>query len=134
MRTEDREHGESGDRYDRVVVQLNEKWRVVECRAGIQWILQRRKSATAGSGWDGRSFCRSGEAIKRLARLHAQPIDPDALAVLDALPAWIEEARGDAGDQIEQDRELHRHQVEEVHQHGMGEKQVQRMQHREAAD
>jgi hypothetical protein len=42
----DRERGESGDGYDRVVVRLNAKWRIVECRAHIQWILQRRKSAS----------------------------------------------------------------------------------------
>jgi len=87
----DREHGESGDTYDRVVVRLNEKWRVVECRAGIQWILQRRKSASDGRGWSSRSFCRTSEAIRRLARQHATPIDPEALVVLDRLPEWIEE-------------------------------------------
>jgi len=87
----DREHGESGDIYDRVVVRLNEKWRVVECRAGIQWILQRRKSASDGGGWSSRSFCRTSEAIRRLARQHAKPIDPEALVVLDRLPEWIEE-------------------------------------------
>ena len=87
----DREHGESGDTYDRVVVRLNEKWRVVECRAGIQWILQRRKSASDGGGWSSRSFCRTSEAIRRLARRHAKPIDPEALVVLDRLPPWIEE-------------------------------------------
>src|SRR6516162_7754789 len=85
----DREHGESGDIYDRVVVRLNEKWRVVECRAGIQWILQRRKSASDGGGWSSRSFCR--EAIRRLAREHAKPIDPEALVALDRLPECIEE-------------------------------------------
>jgi len=89
----DREHGESGDIYDRVVVRLNEKWRVVECRAGIQWILQRRKSASDGGGWSSRSFCRTSEAIRRLARQHAKPIDPEALVVLDRLPPWIEEVR-----------------------------------------
>jgi hypothetical protein len=87
----DREHGESGDTYDRVVVRLNEKWRVVECRAGVQWILQRRKSASDGGGWSSRSFCRTSDAIRRLARQDAKPIDPEALVVLDRLPEWIEE-------------------------------------------
>ena len=87
----DREHGESGDGYDRVVVRLNAKWRIVECRAHIQWILQRRKNASDGGGWSSRSFCRTSEAMRRLARQHAKPIDPEALVVLDRLPPWIEE-------------------------------------------
>jgi hypothetical protein len=87
----DREHGESGDTYDRVVVRLNEKWRVVECRAGIQWILQRRKSASNGVGWSSRSFCRTSEALRGVVREHAGNIDPAAAAILAGLPAWIEE-------------------------------------------
>ena len=87
----DEEHGEGGDGYARVVVQLNDKWRVVVCRSGIQWILQRRKGD--GGGWAGRSFCRTGEAIKRVSRQHAGAIDAAALAVLDALPDWIEEMK-----------------------------------------
>jgi len=87
----DREHGESGDIYDRVVVRLNEKWRVVECRAGIQWILQRRKSASDGGGWSSRSFCRTSEALRRVAAEHAGAIDPEAQEALDRLPEWIED-------------------------------------------
>ena len=87
----DREHGESGDGYDRVVVRLNAKWRIVECRAHIQWILQRRKSASDGGGWSARSFCRTSEAMRRVAAEHAGAIDPEAQEALDRLPEWIEE-------------------------------------------
>ena len=87
----DREHGESGDGYDRVVVRLNAKWRIVECRAHIQWILQRRKSASDGGGWSARSFCRTSEALLRVAAEHAGAIDPEAQEALDRLPEWIEE-------------------------------------------
>ena len=87
----DQEHGESGDTYDRVVVRLNAKWRIVECRAHIQWILQRRKSASDGGGWSARSFCRTSEALRRVAAEHAGAIDPEAQEALDRLPEWIEE-------------------------------------------
>jgi hypothetical protein len=87
----DREHGESGDGYDRVVVRLHAKWRIVECRAGIQWILQRRKSASDGNGWSARSFCRTSEALRRVAAEHAGAIDPEAQEALDRLPEWIED-------------------------------------------
>jgi hypothetical protein len=75
-----------------VVVQLNEHWRIIVCRSNIQWILQRsyERRRDGERCWGPRSYCRTGEAIKRLARQHAGAIDPEALAVLDALPAWVE--------------------------------------------
>jgi hypothetical protein len=32
---------EEADDYRAIVVRLNERWRVIACSAGIQWILQR---------------------------------------------------------------------------------------------
>ena len=63
---------EENDGYP-VIVQINDRWRVVTCRAGIQWILQRRR----GDRWAGYWFCRTREALIRgvvsmLARLTAQ--------------------------------------------------------------
>ena len=105
----DWEHGESGDGYDRVVVRLNEKWRIVECRAGIQWILQRRKSASDGGGWSSRSFCRTSEALRRVAAEHAGAIDPEAQEALDRLPEWIEDVdqpvRHELVDELDHPRE-----------------------------
>jgi len=48
---------ESGDNYGRVVARLNSRWRVIECRHLIQWILQYRASAEtyATSRWVGRT-------------------------------------------------------------------------------
>ena len=105
----DREHGESGDGYDRVVVRLNAKWRIVECRAHIQWILQRRKSASDGGGWSARSFCRTSEALRRVAAEHAGAIDPEAQEALDRLPEWIEDVdqpvRHELVDELDHPRE-----------------------------
>jgi hypothetical protein len=44
---------ESADNYERVVAQLNARWRVVECPHRLQWILQRSTSAKthATSRW-----------------------------------------------------------------------------------
>lgn len=56
---------EASDNYSRTVAVLTDRWRVIECTAGIQWIVQYR----AGSGryatarWVGRSFCRTREAL-----------------------------------------------------------------------
>lgn len=83
---------ESADDYPRIVVVLNDRWRVIECASGIQWILQRRKSAETGAGarWEGNSYCRTSEALIRCCRARCGSVSPSAMAVLAALPDWIE--------------------------------------------
>jgi hypothetical protein len=48
----------AGD-YHAIVAQLNDRWRVIACLAGIQWILQVRSSSETypTSYWKGRSLC-----------------------------------------------------------------------------
>ncbi|WP_421952105.1 hypothetical protein [Pelagibacterium sp.] len=83
---------ESADDYHRVIIRLNVDWRVIECRDGIQWILQRRQSSEtiAKPDWRGVSYCRTREALIRcLANKGCGDITPDAHANLMALPAMI---------------------------------------------
>ena len=81
---------EEADGYDGIFVKLNNNWRVIVCAAGIQWILQRRRGERRGTArWEGRSFCRTSEALNRLSRKHAGAIDPTATAILSALPDCI---------------------------------------------
>jgi hypothetical protein len=82
---------ETADDYTRVVAVLNAAWGVIECRDGLQWILQRRGSpeTSRGGDWRGRSYCRTKEALIRCAREYAGEIDPDACRTLAALPARI---------------------------------------------
>jgi hypothetical protein len=88
---------ESADGYHRLVAHLNRKWRVIECREAIQWILQHRGSPETArrDDWRGRSYCRTSEALIRCTREYCGFIDPTAAAVLSALPETIEiAARG----------------------------------------
>ena len=88
------DRNESSDGYSNLVAVLNRKWRIVQCRDGIQWILQSRDSLTALTGiWRSRSYCRTKEALLRVSAAHAGEIAPTAAAVLARLPDWIE-ARG----------------------------------------
>jgi hypothetical protein len=82
--------GEESDGYP-VIAKLNDRWRVVTCGAGIQWILQRRR----GDRWSGYWFCRTREALIRGAREYAGEINGAALVTLLRLPertdgAWID--------------------------------------------
>jgi hypothetical protein len=80
------ERDESRDNYPKIVAKLNSKWRVIRCKADIQWILQRHKSGE----WRGRSFCRTKEALLRCCGEYAGAIDPSAMAILTELPPTIE--------------------------------------------
>jgi hypothetical protein len=53
---------ESAATYPAIAV-LDAKTRVIECAAGIQWIVQRQ----GGQQWHGRHFCRTKEALLRRA-------------------------------------------------------------------
>jgi hypothetical protein len=59
------------------------KWRVIECRDGEQWILE-RKSGT----WEARSYCRTSEALRRVVREHVGAVE------LPDLPNWLAEPAG----------------------------------------
>lgn len=77
---------ESDDDYSAVVCRLNERWRVIECRDGIQWILQHAEKKPHGRAWRGRSYCRTREALIRVCGAHAGEMRAEAAAVLDGLP------------------------------------------------
>ena len=83
---------ESDDSYPHIVAVLNRGWRVIVCRDGIQWILQRRNRAetVARHVWRGRSYCRTKEALIRCCDEHAGQIDPGRPRMtLAALPERI---------------------------------------------
>jgi len=71
---------ECSDEYPPVV--LTDKVRVIECRHGIQWIVQ----IAHGGQWHSRSFCRNREALIELCVRRG--LDDDDIAVLRALPEW----------------------------------------------
>lgn len=87
-RVSGRVRGEESGSYP-VIANLNDRWRVVACSAGIQWILQRRR----GDRWDGYWFCRTREALVRGARKHAGEIGGVALVTLLRLPERFPELR-----------------------------------------
>ena len=84
---------EEADDYHSVVAQLNERWRVIVCTAGVQWVLQRRTGERHGTArWEGRSYCKTSEALNRLSRMRAGVIDPAAAAIMTSLPERIDNA------------------------------------------
>lgn len=69
-----------------LVAQLNEQWRVVD--DPLQWILQKRKgkARNKSSGWQGRSFCRTREALLRCIREYCGDVAAENLDTICVLP------------------------------------------------
>lgn len=83
---------ESADDYPNIVARLNNDWRVIVCRDGIQWILQRRNSAKtiAKPDWRGVSYCRARDALIRcVAEKISEQITFEGKEALFDLPARI---------------------------------------------
>ena len=76
--------------YPDIVARLFDKWRVILCPAGLQWIVQRRDGERAGgTRWAGVGYRQTREALLRLCRGLDSPVDPSALLILAALPEHI---------------------------------------------
>jgi hypothetical protein len=82
---------ESDHNYRWIVAQLNDRWRVIACKDGIQWVLQVGKPTKTGPSkdWRGREYFRRRKSLICACATSAGPIDPSALAILQALPEII---------------------------------------------
>ena len=88
-----RPHHETSDIYVGLIAHLNTRWRVVTCRDSFQWILQKRDAQRSGRPrWTGVRYFRTRDALMRASRTLCGRIDPNALAILAALPAQIGDA------------------------------------------
>ncbi len=85
---------ETSDFYSLVITVLAPRWRIVTCRNGIQWILQKRTAEPLHKGiWRGRSYhTTQNSLIEACAKLELL-FDDKARADLDALPALISDWR-----------------------------------------
>jgi hypothetical protein len=75
--------GEESDAYP-TIANLSTRFRVIACRANIQWILQKRRGDV--DHWRGVWFCRTRQALVRGVHMHVDHIGGDALARLLRLP------------------------------------------------
>ena len=70
---------EDADDYRHIIVQIDDRRRVIDCQDHIQWIVQ----LWNGGRWRGRSYCRTREALIRCSNAKG-----DSLAIIRALPEW----------------------------------------------
>jgi hypothetical protein len=88
---------ERDEDYFHIVARLNERWRVIVCKDGIQWLLQKSKSDGGhGTQWRGRSYCTTRDALIACCARLCGRCEPAALAVLARLPGHIPHDRSKA--------------------------------------
>lgn len=94
-----RQHHETADDYLGLVAQFDERWRVIVCKDGIQWILQRRDAERSGQPrWKAVSMSQTRDALIRVSRTKIGVLVPNVIAVLDRLPRHIANKIGTEGE------------------------------------
>lgn len=84
--TASKNHRERDDHYQSVVCQI-EGWRVIVCRDGIQWIIQRRRRAGRRRvEWKGLAYCTTRDSLIREWR---RLTEGDGAFLLATLPERI---------------------------------------------
>ncbi|TIS23899.1 MAG: hypothetical protein E5X07_15760 [Mesorhizobium sp.] len=79
------------DTYANVVFRINDRWRIIVCPEGVQWILQKRKGNLVGSpAWNAVKFCRSKVGLCRALKEEVGDVSPEVDAQLAQLPDWVE--------------------------------------------
>ena len=79
---------ESSDLYAKVIVQSSDRWRVILCSQGLQWIIQKKESSHAGP-WRAEKYVTSRSALIRACGTLGLLSDPATEAVLSTLPEHV---------------------------------------------
>ena len=87
-------HRERDDGYDKVVLQLARRWRIIECRNAEQWIIQKRSAEPLDRGkWTSVSYVVSRDKLIELSASLGLLSEPSKRAVLEALPSSATDLR-----------------------------------------
>lgn len=80
-------HRERDETYSRIVTQCRDNWRIIRCKRGLQWIIQKRSSGRPNRGvFIGKSFHTTRQSlIEACSRLQLLD-DPKILQSLLDLP------------------------------------------------
>ena len=80
-------HRERDETYSRIVTQCRDNWRIIRCKRGLQWIIQKRSAGRPNRGvFIGKSFHTTRQSlIEACSRLQLLD-DPKVLQSLLDLP------------------------------------------------
>ena len=81
---------ERDDNYTSIVVLLTRRWRIIVCKHGIQWILQKRSVAPPNTGtWAGKSYATTRDGLMAACSGRGLLFEPTARLTIEALPPHI---------------------------------------------
>lgn len=83
-------HRESASDYSRIVTMIGNNARVIVCRDGLQWILQKGKTSGPETRWRSLAYCRTRKALLRCVATLNPGFDTSQNLVLANLPERIE--------------------------------------------
>ena len=67
--TECNSHRERDDNYNKVIIQLAPRWRIIECKNALQWIIQHRAAKPLNPGhWLGVSYITSRSKLIEVSK------------------------------------------------------------------
>ena len=83
-------HRERDDNYSKVIIHLAPRWRIIECRNALQWIIQHRSAKPLNRGyWLGKSYLRSRNKLIEVSTSLNLLSDASMKDVLVGLPENI---------------------------------------------
>ena len=81
---------ERDDYYANVVLQFSPRWRIITCKHGMQWILQKRSVAPPNTGtWAGKSYATTRGGLMAACSGRGLLFEPTARLTIEALPPHI---------------------------------------------
>ena len=83
-------HRERDDSYSKVIIQLAPRWRIIECRNALQWVIQHRSAKPLNRGyWLGMSYLTSRNKLIEVSTGLNLLSDASMKDVLAGLPGTI---------------------------------------------
>jgi len=81
---------ERDDYYANVVLQFSPRWRIITCKHGMQWILQKRSVAPPNTGtWAGKSYATTRGGLMAACSGRGLLFEPTARLTIEPLPPHI---------------------------------------------
>lgn len=92
------EHRETRDDYLRVCW-IKGDYRIAECRLGLQWLFQRRRTrkSAGGAAWDTLGYCLTRNGLIRLHRAEFGPYDGELLQFPATFRSGVRSSAGPSG-------------------------------------
>ena len=86
-----KECSESSGDYRHIVLMISSKWRIIECRQGLQWIIQKCQGIRYGTTrWESKKYLLSREGLVKACQRLNLNLDSNSVVALKKLPKSIQ--------------------------------------------